>query len=333
MGHPGRGVLSLPPLPPPATTVLQRLRRQLGRNGKGVAAASSEPVDPLLAAGRSLREARESRGLGLRQLAQETRISTAVLEALERGWRDRLPEPAYLRTMLVLLERRLDLPPGSLEGALPAEQERPHGPRRESLLRRFTPGSIDVFTTWQGTVLYGLLSLALLYGLNRQQRHLVEQGLFSTRPVPPLGSGAGPAAGAGADGALLQAHPALRPLERAAAGQALQRLRQESGRRRPDLSLGLLRMSLERPTRVELRTPRGGDTTLEAIRGELALPVLPPFRLRLAPAPGAGAVLWNGTVLAPASRSDEGQEGSGAEGGASYRDPPTARAAAARPLP
>jgi transcriptional regulator with XRE-family HTH domain len=296
-------------------------------------AVGREPLDPLLAVGRSLREAREARGLGLRQLAQETRISTAVLEALERGWRDRLPEPAYLRTMLSLLERRLDLPGGSLQGALPAEKERPHGPQRESLLRRFTPGSIDVFTTWQGTVLYGLLSLALLYGLNRQQRHLVEQGRFNSLPVPPLGNEAGPAAGAGADAALLEAHPDLRPLEQAAAGKAMQQLREETGKRRPDLSLGVVRMTLERPTRVELRSTRGGDTNLTDVQGELALPVLPPFRLRLVPAPAAGAVLWNGTALAPAPRSDEGQEGSGADGGASYRYPPTAPAAAARPLP
>jgi transcriptional regulator with XRE-family HTH domain len=284
--------------------------------------------------GRSLREAREAHGLGLRQLAQETRISTAVLEALERGWRDRLPEPAYLRTMLSLLEQRLDLPGGSLEGALPAERERPHGPHRESLLRRFTPGSIDVFTTWQGTVLYGLLSLALLYGLNRQQRHLAEEGLFSNQPVPPLGSEAGPAPGAGADAALLEAHPDLRPLEQAAAGKALQRLRQESDSRRPDLSLGVVRMSLERPTRVELRSPRGGDTTLTDVQGELALPVLPPFRLRLAPAPAAGAVQWKGAALAPSPRGNEGLEGSRA---ADYRYPPdlsrNEAPPAARPLP
>jgi len=293
-----------------------------------------EPQDPLLAVGRSLREAREARGLGLRQLAQETRISTAVLEALERGWRDRLPEPAYLRTMLLLLERRLDLPSGSLHSALPAEQDRPHGPRRESLLRRFTPGSIDVFTTWQGTVLYGLLSLALLYGLNRQQRHLVEQGRFSNLPVPPLGSEAGPAAGAGADAALLEAHPDLRPLEQAAAGKALERIRQESGSRDPDLSLGVVRLKLEQPTRVELRSPRGGDTTLTDVQGELALPVLPPFRLRLAPAPAAGAVLWKDTALVPAPRDPAPRDKEGPEGNdpADYRYPPAA-APTTRPLP
>ena len=332
MGSPGRGVLSLPPLPPPASSVLQRLRRQLGRSGNGVVAVGREPQDPLLGVGRSLREAREAQGLGLRQLAQETRISTAVLDALERGWRDRLPEPAYLRTMLSLLERRLDLPGGSLRGALPAEQDRPHGPHRESLLRRFTPGSIDVFTTWQGTVLYGLLSLALLYGLNRQQRHLAEQGRFSSMPVPPLANERGPGDGDGADASVLAAHPDLRPLQQAAAGTAMQQLREENGNRRPDLSLGVVGMSLERPTRVELRSARGGDTVLTEVQGQLALPVLPPFRLRLAPAPAAGAVLWKGAPLPPSPRVGEGQERNPAAA-ADYRYPPTPPSGAVRPLP
>ena len=91
------------------------------RRGPKPAAQASEPqADPLLAAGRELRLRREARGLTLRDLALETRISTPVLEALERGWRDRLPEAAYLRTMLPLIERHLELEPGSLELLLPA---------------------------------------------------------------------------------------------------------------------------------------------------------------------------------------------------------------------
>ena len=92
-------------------------------------------------AGRLLKREREQRGLSLRQLAMETRISTPVLEALERGWRDRLPEAAYLRTMLPLIEQRLELPSGSLEVALPP-QTSTNGriASRGGLLQRFTPG-------------------------------------------------------------------------------------------------------------------------------------------------------------------------------------------------
>jgi hypothetical protein len=210
-------------LPAPIVQLASRLRlgmrlraggRTTGR-GNGSQAGGGHglepPLDPLLTAGRRLREAREAAGLGLRQLAQETRISTPVLEALERGWRDRLPE-----------------------AALPPERLRFHGPRREPLLRRFTPGSIDVFTTWQGTLLYGLLTLLLIYGLNLQQRRLALQGLLSPQPLPPMTPAAEKAASAeDSDASLLQAYPELRPLRRAADGQALQKLREEKRRPRP----------------------------------------------------------------------------------------------------
>ena len=54
-----------------------------------------------------------------------------MLEALERGWQDRLPEAAYLVAMLQRLETYLDLPSNSLSVSLPsASSLRPDHPRR-----------------------------------------------------------------------------------------------------------------------------------------------------------------------------------------------------------
>ena len=215
---------------------LGRLRRRRSQAAGG-ASPTALTVDPLVAAGERLRQQRQRRQLSLRQLADETRISTAVLEAMERGWRDRLPEAAYLRTMLPLIERHLDLEPGSLEGVLP-EDTATGQPGRSGggLLRRFTPGSIDVFTTWQGTVLYGLLTLGLIYGLNVQQQRLAAAGLLAVTPIPPRPASGGdprtdsaPAGtSASAQQALLGTYPELRPLERAAEGQALRLWREAS---------------------------------------------------------------------------------------------------------
>ena len=55
----------------------------------------------------------------LRELALKTQITTPVIEALERGWSDRLPERAYPASMLPQLERRLELTPGVLQPVLP----------------------------------------------------------------------------------------------------------------------------------------------------------------------------------------------------------------------
>ena len=220
MGCPGRvSPLSRIAAPP----LLARLSR-LWRRGKPAAspsAAGEPPADPLLAAGQLLREARERRGLGLRQLAQETRISTPVLEALERGWRDRLPESAYLRTMLPLIERHLDLEPASLQRLLPSEPLPGQTLRRSSLLRRFTPGSIDVFTTWQGTLLYGLLTLGLIYALNLQQQRLASAGWRAVAPLPAAPQPAN-------TNQLLETYPELRPLDQAGQGQALRLWRRAS---------------------------------------------------------------------------------------------------------
>ena len=43
-----------------------------------------------------MKQGREAEGLTLRELALETRITKPVIEVLERGWSDHLPERAYL---------------------------------------------------------------------------------------------------------------------------------------------------------------------------------------------------------------------------------------------
>ena len=64
--------------------------------------------------GQLMKQSREAEQLTLRELALETRITTPVIEALERGWSDRLPERAYLASMLPQLERHLELTPSVL---------------------------------------------------------------------------------------------------------------------------------------------------------------------------------------------------------------------------
>ena len=295
MGSTDRSTLTRSPQLPP-----MRLRSRLGRwwRRDPVPAAdfvAEPPADPLLAAGRRLRQRREERGLTLRQLALDTRISTAVLEALERGWRDRLPEATYLRTMVPLIERHLDLPAGSLETVLPDSDRLPQDQRRQPLLRRFTPGSIDVFTTWQGTLLYGVLSLGLVYAVNLQQQQLALRGLLAVRPIPPLPA-AEQAKPPRPEQALLTLYPELRPLELAARGQGVTQLR----RTRPAVALrsGLLEVELAQPSQLHLESASGVRTSLRNASGRLSLPLSGGFRLSVQPPPGpADRVSWNGKAL------------------------------------
>jgi hypothetical protein len=220
-----------------------------------------------------------------------------VLEALERGWRDRLPEATYLRTMLPLIERHLELPPGSLESVLPDNDRLPQGQRREPLLRRFTPGSIDVFTTWQGTLLYGLLTLGLIYGVNLQQQQLAARGLLAVRPIPPLPARE-QAKPPRPERVLLDLYPDLRPLELAARGQGLDQLRR-SPTAQP-LRSGVLELQLAQPSQLSLDSASGVRTSLRSASGSLSLPLTGGFQLEIEPPPSPGdRVNWNGTALQP----------------------------------
>jgi len=294
MARSSRPVLSRPSAS--LRELLGRWRRPKTTDG----AAFTQPVelDGLQAAGERLRQAREAQGLNLRQLALATRISSPVLEALERGWRDRLPEATYLRTMLPLLEAKLGLPAGCLDGALPANDAQP-ADRRQRLVLRFTPGSIDVFTTWQGTWLYAGLCLTLLYGVNLQQQQLASAGLLALHPVPPLQpSKLGPNA-TETKTQLERDYPNLRPLDLAAQGQALSLL-SASPARQVASETGQLLIQLDQPSAVSLQDSKGLRTNLQAGKGELVLPLTSPFRLSIDPPPkGASAVEWNGAQLDP----------------------------------
>jgi hypothetical protein len=285
------------PRPEPPTTQPRSLRSWFSRKRNTGSEGPVTSEDPLLQAGRLLRQRREERGLSLRQLALETRISTPVLEAIERGWRDRLPESTYLRTMLPLIEQHLALPEGSLQAALPPVVEE-EGPRRNRtvLLGRFTPGSIDVFTTWPGTVLYGLLTVGLIYALNLQQQHLAAAQLLTLRPISPLplkeqARPVDPGA------LLLQIQPDLLPLQQAERGVGRQAFLQQ--RSQGEASPGVLRLLLAEPSRVLLKSASGERSDLSGARGEVVVQLLPPLEVEISPAPKAPAVFWDGRALEP----------------------------------
>ena len=99
-----------------------------------------------------MKQSREAEELTLRELALDTRITTPVIEALERVWSHRLPEHAYLASMLPKQERRLELTPNAMQPVVPPAVDR----QLQMTLsqRRFTLSGIDVLTTWQDSVDY-----------------------------------------------------------------------------------------------------------------------------------------------------------------------------------
>jgi transcriptional regulator with XRE-family HTH domain len=68
-----------------------------------------------------LRQARESRGLSHRQIAEVAKVSTRMVAALEEGRLDVLPEGIYRRSLVRLVASEVGLPPEEILRAFLAE--------------------------------------------------------------------------------------------------------------------------------------------------------------------------------------------------------------------
>ena len=252
-----------------------RRSRQIEANATDQAAKEA----PLIEAGQRLRQHREQRGLSLRDLSREVRITTPVLEALERGWSDRLPEPAYLVAMLHRLEQYLQLEPNSLSGALPEDCFQQRLPR-EQRRTRFTLGSIDIFTTWQGSLVYIVVISVSLLALNQQQRQLAIDNTKFFTPVPlNLQQDSD---------ALLQG---LRPLAELRTQKPADSVAKLLGAHPLP---GVLEVTLKQPSTLTLSSEGGDRSSLQGATGTLTLQLLPPLELSVQPAPTAGDVRWDG---------------------------------------
>ena len=250
----------------------------------------------LLEAGRQLRERREQCGMSLRDLAEETRITTPVLEAIERGWVKRLPEPAYLCSMLPLLEQHLELAPGSLNGAMPERNARNQTHSNRGLTR-FTPGSIDVFTTWQGSVIYAVVMLSSLLALNHQQKHLAEINSQTLSPITvSLESLDDQHASETANPAL----DGLRPLEEARKRSPEQWLNATLIQHQAQDEMGLLEINLSQPRMLKINSAGKDLTNLREAQGTLTLQLRPPLLLEIKPpAAPEDSVIWKGQAHTP----------------------------------
>ena len=272
-------------------------RRWWTRSGLALKGADRDSVsreDQARILGAMIREHRELLGLTLRDLATQIRITTPVLEALERGWIDRLPERAYLASMLPQIERRLELPSGCLDPVLPVAVS--HSRRKPVRgFGRFTPGSIDVFTTWQGSVVYGAVMLFSLVAINRQQQTLARQNSLALEPVraniQAIPSASNPSA---SDAGF--ALESLRPLE-----QARQRLPQDwlkGVASSVSPNDGVLQLLLNKPSRLKIDSEGGDRVQLEAGKGQLTLQLRAPINLTITPPPEENKqVMWNGVPL------------------------------------
>ena len=121
---------------------------------------------------------RNKLGFSLDELSNKTKISRNVLIAIENGWEKHLPETTYLISMLKILEIKLNLERGSLNGLLAQKII-----NNSTSNFKFNFLNIDFLNSWVGSLLYFIFMFISILALNSQQKYLLKINSVSTEPV------------------------------------------------------------------------------------------------------------------------------------------------------
>ncbi len=142
-------------------------------------------TNSIMETGKILRETRKKLGISRSDLAVKTKITTAVLEAIEKGWTEKLPEQAYLSSMLFILEDELKLGRNTLTGIMVGAKSS----IREEPTKNFSLGNIEVFNSWQGNIIYILIMFVSIFIINTNQRKIAVSNSNTYYPIPSNISG------------------------------------------------------------------------------------------------------------------------------------------------
>ena len=118
-----------------------------------------------------LKKERELLGISRQELSRRTKISVVVIEAIENGWKDQLPERTFLQKMLRILEYELKLPRNSLISILNESNK----PKNKPAKRLFNTGNILIFSSWHGNIVYLLLMILSIFLINQPNKDLREK--------------------------------------------------------------------------------------------------------------------------------------------------------------
>ncbi|WP_320677086.1 helix-turn-helix domain-containing protein [Prochlorococcus sp. MIT 1300] len=247
----------------------------------------SKSDSKLLEAGKKLRTRREELGISLSGLAKRTRITTAVLEAIEMGWQRKLPEPAYLSSMLYLLENELGLARGELRGALKGGVKKQSNNNAKNI-NKFSLENIEVLTTWQGSIVYIFIMLSSLFAINHQQRLLSSLNSKTLEPIKVK-------LNFDASSRLIDNLDGYRPIEGSKARKPDDWFEVALDQLRIQRKKGWLEIKLNQKANIRLLSAGGDQAKLEKLKGEIRLELRPPIMLLIEPPPGkSDSIIWEG---------------------------------------
>ncbi len=138
-------------------------------------------IDPglIIEAGKLIKSKREEQQKTRAYLSKKTRISVAVIQAIENGWRDQLPERPYLTTMLRILEKELNLKSFILDDLISLSDK----DRRDTKSKSNKYTSKEFLTSYQGVVIYLICMLLSIFFLNKYQLTLSINNSTTINPM------------------------------------------------------------------------------------------------------------------------------------------------------
>ncbi len=125
-----------------------------------------------------IKNQRLSIGITKSDLSRKTRISVAVIEAIENGWTHNLPEITYLSPMLEILEKELKLENHSLKKLIKTK-----GTKEDVHLSNHESISSILFSKSQGITIYIIFILLSIFLLNKYQLVLSKNNLQTIIPI------------------------------------------------------------------------------------------------------------------------------------------------------
>ncbi len=245
-----------------------------------------------------LKVQRQEFGLSRIELAEKTRITPSVLEAIENGWADKLPERAYLASMLIILENELRLRRNSLNAILLRENKK----AKEKVFPSFSIGSIDFLRTWKGSFLYFTLIISTIFGLNHQQMNISRTFSNTVSPILPKPK---------STEQKNQSPPNVSNLFHT--NQISEDVNEFNlnwlttllTRSKSKASYGLLKLNLTRKSKLSIDGYGDYQANFNNIKGSIKLKVLSPVTIKINPQPTEiDQVIWKGKIYLPYDRKN-----------------------------
>ena len=119
-------------------------------------------VDPYIHIGTIIRESRIKKNLSIEDLSLLSKIPISTIFGIENNVKDLIPQYPFTRSILLKLEECLSLEKLKLIKLIPKE----YIPNNRRLKRNFTFTKIDLFNSWQGSLIYLLLIMTSIFVLN-----------------------------------------------------------------------------------------------------------------------------------------------------------------------